>query len=293
MQKGRKPRFTPLREKINRDAIFGMSLDLPRVVEVELAELRPNPDQPRRSFDEELLQELAASVERHGLLQPITVKEAEGGGYVIVAGERRFRAHQILGRETIFAILTTGHPDEISLIENIQRENLDPLEEAAAMARLMRSHGYTQEELGRVIGKRQSTVSELLRLNALPARVRDEYRTSGDRPSKSLLIEIARLKREKEQLRLWDRVKQGRTATVRAARLQKESGEARNGTPPALKMLAAGRSFVRRLQEVSPSDLVANRDQRAALLQLREQIDASIDDLLAEPIGAEAVSRTG
>jgi ParB family chromosome partitioning protein len=279
MQKGKRVKFTPLREKINRDAIFGTSLDLPRIIEVELAELQPNSDQPRRTFDKEGLRELAGSIDRHGLLQPITVKEAEGGGYIIVAGERRVRAHQLLGRETIFAIVTTGSPDEISLIENIQREDLDPLEEAEAMARLMRSHGYTQEELGRVIGKRQNTVSEILRLNALPEQIREEYRTSDARPSKSLLIEIARLKDEQEQLSLWDRVRHGRI-TVRAARQQKARGDIGDSASPVVKLLTAGRTFIHRLQRVPSKDLIANANQLTALLELRDQINALVDDLL-------------
>ena len=123
--------------------------DRPRIVEIDLHDLHPNPDQPRKTFSEESLIELAASIERHGLIQPITVKRLDSGTYLLVAGERRFRAFERLGRPTIPAIVTTGDAEEIALIENIQREDLNPLEEAEALARMMDRHRYTQEQLGK------------------------------------------------------------------------------------------------------------------------------------------------
>ncbi|WP_261771972.1 ParB/RepB/Spo0J family partition protein [Nitrosococcus oceani] len=101
-----------------------------------LTNLRENPDQPRKAFDEAALQKLADSIEQHGLIQSITVASDPGNeeGYMVVAGERRFRAFKQLGRETIPAIVTQGNRDEIALIENLQRENLNPLEEAEALA---------------------------------------------------------------------------------------------------------------------------------------------------------------
>jgi ParB family chromosome partitioning protein len=267
---------TPLSARINRDTMFGRALNTPRVVELDLGEVIPNPDQPRRTYNEEGLQELASSIQRHGLIQPITVKETEGGKYLLVAGERRFRAHQLLGRETIFAIITGGNPDEISLIENIQREDLKPLEEAQAMARLMERHSYTQEELGQVIGKHQSTISALLRLNELPERIKDEYATSHS-VSKSALIEVARVRDEDEQLKLWETVKEG--GTVRKARTKKETGEVRDNQTPTTKMLAVGRSFVRRLNGISTEDLAANRDQCRELIDLHKQLGSYVQSL--------------
>ena len=258
----------------NRDPIFGVSNDFPRVVELDLVEIRPNPDQPRKTFDEQALEELAASIDKHGLIQPITVKKVDDG-YLLVAGERRLRAHQMLSRETIFAIVTTGNADEISLIENIQREDLNPLEEAEAMARLMERHRYTQEELGKVIGKKQNTVSEILRLTALPDTIKHEYRTSDVAVSKSVLIEITRLPTEPEQLALWEQVKQG--ATVRAVRQKKQSGT--RHPSPAEKMLATGRSFARQLRSAAADDLAANRDQYEALVALRDEIDTLMERL--------------
>ncbi|HYH22262.1 MAG TPA: ParB/RepB/Spo0J family partition protein, partial [Azospirillum sp.] len=141
------------------DALFGLSADFPRLIEVDLARIARNPDQPRKRFDEDSLNELAQSIDRHGLKQPILVQEDGDGGYRLVAGERRLRASALLGRKTIFAIVTEGDPDELALIENIQRVDLDAMEQAGAFARLIERHGYTHEALGRVIGRSQADVT--------------------------------------------------------------------------------------------------------------------------------------
>ena len=259
-----------------RDALFDTSENFPKVVELDLARIRPNPHQPRKTVDEDGLKELAASIEQHGLISPVVVKE-EDGGYVLVAGQRRVLAHQRLGRETIFAIVTEGNADEIAIIENLQREDLKPLEEAESLAALQGRYGYTLEELAKVVAKAKSTISELLSLNELPEPVRAEVRTSERPVSKSVLIEVARLRSEPEQIRLWEQIKSGRS-TVRAARQQKEQGQVRDNLTQTSKMLAAGRSFVRRLERLPTEDLVANRDQYVELLELKQRLD----DLLAE-----------
>src|SRR4051794_27785415 len=134
-----------------RDPLFGPGGKLPKLVELRLETIRLNPDQPRKTFDETTLAELASSIEQHGLLQPVTVKRVAGEDeYLLVAGERRYRAVQKLGRETIIAIITDGNADELAVIENLQREDLRPLEQAEALARLLDAHGYTQEQLARV-----------------------------------------------------------------------------------------------------------------------------------------------
>jgi ParB family chromosome partitioning protein len=109
---------------------------MPKIIEVELTKLRPNPDQPRKVFAEQTIKELADSIDQHGLIQPISiVPDPENqDGYMIVAGERRYRAHQHLTKPTIVAIITKGKPDEISLIENIQREDLNPMDQAEGLA---------------------------------------------------------------------------------------------------------------------------------------------------------------
>jgi ParB family chromosome partitioning protein len=262
-----------------RDALFGTS-GLPKLVELRLEVIQTNPNQPRKTFDEGALRELASSIESHGLIQPITVRRLpDDDSYMVVAGERRLRAFQLLERQTIPAIISTGSADEIALIENLQREDLKPLEEAEALEALRQQHGYTQEELARIVSKAKSTISELLSLNELPAPIKAEVRTSELPVSKSVLIEITRLKSEPEQLKLWDQVKTGRRSTVRAARQQKEDGEVRDNQTPAMKMLAAGRSFVRRLKRIPADDLTANRDQYLELMELKRQLNAMITDI--------------
>jgi ParB family transcriptional regulator, chromosome partitioning protein len=211
-----------LSDKLSKDVLFGISGDLPRIIEVELQKLRPNPDQPRTNFSQEAMQELASSIEQHGLIQPIAVVEdrENEGGFIIVAGERRYRAYKLLGKETIPAITTSGNPDEIALIENMQREDLSPIDEAEALEKLMGRHNYKQEDLAKVIGKARTTVVELLSLNNLPEEIKSECRTS-DTVSKSVLIEIVRLGKAKDQLKFWKSLKQGQKKTVRAARAHK------------------------------------------------------------------------
>jgi ParB family chromosome partitioning protein len=261
--------------KISRD-IFGVDKNLHRVIEVDLAELSPNPDQPRKTFDETALDELAASIDEYGLISPITVKKNPEGGYIIVAGERRFRAHQRLGRETIAAIVTEGDPAEIALIENVQREDLHPLDLAEKLAELINERGYTQDAVAKVIGKARNTVTQLLSLTRLPEQIRRECPTS-DIP-KSVLIEIAQVKGEPEQLRLWDQVKSG-GVTVKAARKSKAGDDVKKTPSPQEKMLSAGRSFLRGLRGVETTDIIANQDQYHELLELRRQIDEEVDAL--------------
>jgi ParB family transcriptional regulator, chromosome partitioning protein len=270
-----------------RDAMFDLSSDFPKVVEVNLVQIRPNPNQPRKTIDEEALAELASSIEQHGLLQPIVVKEANAG-YVLVAGQRRFLAHQRLGRETIFAIITQGDADEIALIENLQREELNPLEEADAMARLMESHGYTQQRLGEVLGRKQNTISEILSLAALPQEIKEEYRTSDTKASKAVLIELARMKDPEAQRQLWAEVRHG--GTVRQVRARKAERDVTSPMPSS-RLVSSGRSFLRKLERVSPQEVVVNRDQYRELLALRVRIDELIDRYVAEhgvPDDAEA-----
>lgn len=255
-----------------RDPLFGTRGKLPKLVELRLDMVRPNPDQPRKIFDEESAAELASSIEQHGLLQPITVKRIpEEDAYLLVAGGRRYRATQKLGRETITAIITDGNADEIAIIENLQREDLKPLEQAEALGRLMAKYDYTQEQLAKIIGKARTTVTELLHLTTLPQEIREESRTS-DIP-KSVLIEIVRAKEPEAQRALWERVKNG--GTVRSVRATKKSGEVKDAQilTPTTKVLAAARGLLRRLEELQPGELTANHDQYQELMRVKAQID--------------------
>lgn len=141
-----------------------------KIVEVPIADLIPNPNQPRKTFDQGALDELSASIKNQGVLQPIIVQEISLGKYSIVAGERRYRAAKQAGLATVPVIIrnfTDSQRLEVALIENIQRENLNALEEAKAYAYLINESGMTQEELAKKVGKNRSTVANSLRLLAL------------------------------------------------------------------------------------------------------------------------------
>ncbi len=148
------------------------------VVELEIGVIRPNPDQPRKEFDEVRLEELALSIKEHGIVQPILVRKV-GDGYEIVAGERRWRAAQLAGLTKVPALVrefSDAERMEIALIENLQREDLNPMEEAEAYRTLMESFGLTQEALAQRLGRSRSQVANTLRLLQLPAQVQDEVR---------------------------------------------------------------------------------------------------------------------
>lgn len=140
------------------------------VTEVKISEIRPNPNQPRKFFDEEALQELANSIRVHGVIQPLVVNKEVGGGYMIIAGERRWRASQIAGLEVVPVVIknyTEKQVKEISLIENLQREDLNPIEAAKAIKQLMDEYKLTQETVAERIGKSRSNVANTLRLLSL------------------------------------------------------------------------------------------------------------------------------
>ena len=143
------------------------------IIEVSLDELRPNPYQPRKVFDQEALEELSSSIREHGVFQPIIIKKSIKG-YEIIAGERRVRASKLAGKETIPAIIrdfTDEQMMEISLLENLQRENLNPIEEAQAYKSMLDKLGITQEELSIKVGKSRSHITNIVGILRLPEEV--------------------------------------------------------------------------------------------------------------------------
>lgn len=159
------------------EALIPLSTDEHReaVPEIDIVKIVANPFQPRRVFDEEALSELALSIKQYGVLQPVVVRQTLSG-YELVAGERRWRAAQLAGLHVIPAIVkdyTDGEMTEIALIENLQRENLNPIEEGQAYRRLMHEFGLTQEEVSQKIGRSRSLIANMVRLLNLPEEIRD------------------------------------------------------------------------------------------------------------------------
>lgn len=147
------------------------------IVMIPVEEIRSNPYQPRIHFDKEALEELASSIKEHGVLEPIIVKKSQIKGYELVAGERRTKASKLAGMETIPAIIKDFNDEEmaeIAILENIQRENLTPIEEAQAYKNFMKKTDLTQEELAKKFGKSRSYITNLLGLLTLPKEVQKD-----------------------------------------------------------------------------------------------------------------------
>lgn len=224
----------------------------PRVVEkvsneVPIDSVRPNPDQPRTQFKKEELQELSSSIEAHGLLQPILVRKTGADTYEIIAGERRWQACKMAGLKKIPICIKEADDDnslELALIENIQRSNLNPIEEAYGYRRLMERRNMTQSEVAQVMSKGRSTVANALRLLDLPERAQqllfEEKITAGH--ARAILSIPSKEGREKLTQKLVDE-KLSVRETEAIARLlsgKKETSEStpRTPTPPAFKSVA-------------------------------------------------------
>lgn len=205
---------------------------------ISVVDIRPNPDQPRRHFDAEALAELAVSIGTRGLLHPIIVKR-DGGGFIIMAGERRFRAAQLAGWDAIPALIRDDDPLEIAMIENLQREDLTPLEEAEGLGALIDQFGYTHEALAELIGKSRPYVSNTLALRRLPDQIKREYYEQPD-VSREILISVAREESPERQDMLW------RLTKLRRLSVQRFRSE-QAGQPGAYQEVADLARLVRRL----------------------------------------------
>lgn len=147
---------------------------------LRLSDIEPNADQPRKEFDKDALAQLADSINKHGVLQPLIVRSLNSGGYQIIAGERRWRAAKMAGLSEVPVIIRDDLKDEqiiqVALIENLQRENLNPIEEADGYKKLMEEYHMTQDELSQIIGKARSTIANSLSLLNLPNGVKELLR---------------------------------------------------------------------------------------------------------------------
>ena len=169
--------------------------------QVPLAELQSDPMQPRKYLDPLALEEMTASVGQVGIIEPIVCRQDQATGLVyVVAGERRCAAARKAGLASVPAVFIDGdNYAEIALVENLLRQDLNPVEEAEALKRLMDDHPYMQEDLARIIGKSPTTISEALSLNKLPKEIRDECRRDPTVP-KNVLVTIARNKQQRSMV---------------------------------------------------------------------------------------------
>lgn len=161
------------------------------VVQLDINRIRTNPNQPRKYFDEDSLKELAESIKNQGIIQPLTVEEIAPGEFSIVAGERRYRAAKMIGLEKVPAIVMSFSDVQriqVSLIENIQRENLNPIEEATAYQYLIEKSGFTQEMVAEKVGKSRSSIANCLRLLSLSDQMKDDIVSGAMTPGHARAI---------------------------------------------------------------------------------------------------------
>jgi ParB family transcriptional regulator, chromosome partitioning protein len=242
---------------------------------VAVAAVRPNPQQPRRHFDAQALAELAESIKARGLLQPIVVKR-DGDGYLLMAGERRWRAAQLAGLETLPALLRDDDPLEIAMIENLQREDLTPLEEAEGLGQLIDQFGYTHEAVAELLGKSRPYVSNTLALRRLPEEIKAQY-YADPHVSREILIDVARAETPERQAMLW------RLAclrkSVRAVRAEADGASAATDSIRELARLV--RRLGRKLRTIDLAT-VAGDDRKhleRLLVHTRARVDRALNAL--------------
>lgn len=185
----------------NKKTELPATTDKSKVWQIPVSEIVPNQSQPRKTFDDASLKELSDSIKEHGVLQPILVIEKPQGGYELIAGERRFRASKMAGLSTIPALVKTFDEQqklEVAIIENIQRENLNPLEEAFSYRRLVDEFGLTQQLVADKVGKSRSAVANTIRLLELPEAAKEAL--AGGKISSGQARALLSLKSEAEQL---------------------------------------------------------------------------------------------
>ena len=234
--------------------------------QISIIDFKRDPDQPRKVIDPDALAELAASIAKFGILQPLLFREADQGYVYIVAGERRYQAAQQAGLLVLPAICVTGDYAEIALIENLQRQDLTIVEEAEALQRLKEEKKYTDEQLAGVIGKARQTVSDILTLNRLPMEIRDKCR--GDRLiSRRTLIDISRKTQERAMMTAYNAY-MDKQNQVKGIRQKKDPNDP----------VAAAEIAQKTVTKIDTIDRTAWTDEerenfRVTLVELRAKID--------------------
>ncbi|MGE5528819.1 MAG: ParB/RepB/Spo0J family partition protein [Patescibacteria group bacterium] len=194
-------------------------------LELSISDIRPNPYQPRHEFDPVKLAELTESIKEHGVLQPVLVRRVEGG-YELIAGERRLRAAELAGLAKIPAVirdLTDVAMMEVALVENLQREDLNPMDEAEAYRRLVEEFHLTQEDVAQRVGKSRSAVANILRLLNLPRTVQADL--GAGRSTVGHARAILGLKSEEEQLAIWKDIMEGNLSVRETENLVRRRAE--------------------------------------------------------------------
>lgn len=243
-------------------------------VKVPIDLIVPDPDQPRKFFDKEALKELAASIKNKGVLQPVIVRKGNDNFVYLVAGERRLRASKMAGIDELPAVFTDGNPAEIALIENVQREDLKPIEEAEAYARMIDEYNYTQEALASVVGKGRTTITEILSLNKLPDNIKKECREDSFL-SKRILIEIVKQKTPSKIFALYNKV---RTANLKSDALREKTRNPGKIKSPAEKVGDKCEALIKVIDRIDFRKL--SKNERDEIKSKLNDVQLKIQELL-------------
>ena len=250
-------------------------------VTLKISEIEPNREQPRKDFDEKALSELAESISKHGLLQPLLVRPLTLGGYQIVAGERRYRACRMAGITEVPVIireLSDTETMEIALIENLQREDLTPLEEAQGYRVLMDEHGFSQEEVAKSVGKSRPAIANSLRLLKLPESIseylKDEKITAGHARALLMLDDEALMKELAEEIINKDlSVRQVEKICKKKPKPQKEDAPEKKPSFYSMVELALNESLGRKIK------ISKNKGKEGGVLQIEFYSDEELTEL--------------
>ncbi|MBW3537952.1 ParB/RepB/Spo0J family partition protein [Candidatus Parcubacteria bacterium] len=246
------------------------------VRQVAPAAIEPNPHQPRQTFDEEALAQLAASITAHGILQPLVVTETQGGGYQLIAGERRLRAAKLAGLATVPVIVRSFNDQEkleLALIENIQRQDLNPIETATAYRKLIDQFNLTNEDIGRRVGKDASTVSNTIRLLNLPLEAKRAV--AGGVISEGHARAVLSVSPEKQLVLLEMMIERGWTVRQAEAFARDFRGAATPGR--ALERSAGTNDLTRNLGEYLGAKVSLVRTAKGGRLQIEFYSDEELD----------------
>ena len=253
-----------------------------RIKKLLIADIVPNPDQPRKHFDAKALQELAASIKRHGILQPLVVTPGEHNKYTLIAGERRWRASQLAGLDTVPVIVRSAaqlEQLEIALIENVQRVDLSPLEQAASIARLHQQFSMTYKIIAERLGKAETTISNIVRLLQLPlaaqTALHDGEITEGHARA------ILSLKSEPDQLALLRLILKNRWTVRQAEQYVAGNKAGANTAAAAQSRLQTTTPATKKLSEHLNTPVKIRRTAKGGKLEITFKSDEDLERIVA------------
>ena len=254
--------------------------------EIEISKIEPNPYQPRTEFDQEALEELAASIKLLGLIQPITLRPLDNGRYQIISGERRFRASQLAGLERVPAYIRKTDDQgmlEMAIVENIQREDLDAIEVALSFQRLIEECSLTQEAMAERVGKKRATVTNYLRLLKLPAQI--QFAIRAKKISMGHAKALLSIENGKEQLKLANQIVEQdlsvRQIEQKIQKLGQKKEKKEKEEIPAIELPDSHFRVIEIVGKYFNNNITAKRDSKGAgEITIRFNSDAEVEEFL-------------